>query len=218
MKKALLPVVLIVVGLILAGCGSPPSLRSDKYLDDQSFLTKNPCGSPCFQGITLGETTYADAVTKIKNNPMFGGFQTESSPQAAWKTKDGEVCCQMQANDKGIVTNLLLRVAPKMTTKQIVDAFGPPQYTLPQDYTDDEVALGLVYPKMGNVVWVVPGKPDSTLTENSPVVLILYVDPKSFDDAIAVATLQGWAGYKDYKAYKQFTPVVTPRVTLTPAK
>jgi len=219
MKKALLPAVLILFGLILAGCGSPPPLRSDKYLDDQSFLTQKPCGSPCYQNITLGQTTFADAVTKVKANPLFSDVQTQDNPpQASWKTAGGELCCQMQANDKGIVFNLLIRLAPKITTKQIVDVYGPPDYVLPQDYTDDEVALGLVYPKLGNVVWVVPGNASSTLAESSPAVLLLYIDPANFSDAIAVATLQGWAGYKEYKAYKQFTPVVTPRVTLTPAQ
>jgi hypothetical protein len=71
MKRLFLPAVLIFTGLLLAGCGSPPPLVSDRYLNDSSLITGNPCSAPCFQDITVGKTTFADALTLIRNNALF---------------------------------------------------------------------------------------------------------------------------------------------------
>ena len=49
-----------------------------------------------------------------------------------------------------------------------------------------------------------------------PVVVVLYLAPGDFPNLLATATLQGWNGFLPYKTYKDATPIVTPRVTVTP--
>lgn len=222
MKKALLALVLVLLGFSLAGCGTPPPLVSDKYLKDNSLVSTVPCGPPCFQDITVGKTTFADALTKVRANPLFSNVQSQDNPpQAAWATTDGEACCQMTADAQtGFVDAILLRVAPVMKAKEVVDKLGPPAYVsvLQEDYSADEVAMGLVYPATGNVIWIMPGNKDGVVEEGDPVVVVLYLNPDRFQELLDTATLSGWQGFGvNFSNYRAATPVLTPRVTLTPA-
>lgn len=221
MRKAFTILALLVVAsLALAACSPPPPLKSDKYLKDQSIISLNPCGPPCFQGITVGQTTYSDALAKIKASSLFSNVQTQEEQgkpaQAAWSTAGGEACCQMTANDKGIVNALLLKLTPDVTAGQLIEKYGKPDYVTGVDYSSSEVALALIYQKTGTVAWVAPGDPNSTLKESDPVVVALYLNPLDFTTLLDTATLQGWNGFLPYQTYKNATPIVTPRVTVTP--
>src|SRR5260221_704753 len=96
-KSSLLLTLFVVLSIVLAACGTPPPLRSDKYLADTSLLSQDPCAPPCFQGITAGKTTFTDALDIIKKNTTaFSNVQSQDKPpQAVWSTKDGETCCQI---------------------------------------------------------------------------------------------------------------------------
>ncbi len=224
MRKVSLVIVLMFVGAVLAGCSAPPPLKSDKYLNDRSLVLGEPCAPPCFQGITVGQTTFVDAVSKAKENKLFSNVQsqekTDQAPaQAAWATVGGESCCQITADPAtGLVDAILVRVAPVMTLQEVIAKYGDPAYVsvLSNDYSPTEVAMGLIYPKSGNIIWVMPGDANSTVDENDPVVVVLYLKPESFTQLLDTATLQGWDGYKSYQKYKTNTPALTPRVTLTP--
>ena len=216
-KTSVLLALLIVAALTLSACSPPPPLVSDKYLNDTSLLSATPCGPPCFQNITIGQTTFTAAVTAIKANALFSNVQSQDSPpQADWDTAGGEACCQLTADDKGIVNALLVKLAPGVTTKQLIDKYGTPTYVTGVDYSSTEVALALIFPKLGLIAWVTPGDATSTLAESDPVVVALYSDPAHFDDLLATATLQGWNGYLPYQVYRTATPVITPRITDTP--
>ncbi len=219
MKKAsVLILTFVLVGGLVAGCGAPPPLQSDKYLNDTTLIAEGECMSPCFHNITVGQTTYTDALTKIKADPAFANVQTQDKPPAAsWSAKDGESCCQISANpDTGVVNAMLVKVAPKMNAQQIIEKYGQPTYTNSVDYSDKEVALAMIYPEKGLVIWVTPGDANSTLNGNSPVVMSLLLDPKDWKQVLDSATFQAWNGFLPYKTYKEATPVVTPRVTPTP--
>jgi hypothetical protein len=199
---------------------TPPPLKSDAYLHDNSLISQDSCGPLCFRGITINETTYFDAVTKIKADPLFSNVQIQYNPlQAAWSTKDGVGCCQLTSDQTtGLVNYIVVRTAPIMSLGDVIAKYGEPPYTSvsTDDYSPDEVALGLVYPKTGNVIWIMPGNVNSNVTASSPVVMVSYFDPRSFDGLLVTATLEGWLGYKPYRVYKAAPPVLTPRVTLTP--
>ncbi len=212
---------LIAASLALSACSPPPPLRSDKYLNDQSLISQTPCGAPCYQNITVGKTTYSDAVAKIKSNPLFSNVQTQDASQtqtaaASWATAGGEDCCQLTTDARGVVNALLIKLAPQITAAQVIKQFGTPDYVTGVDYSSTEVALALIFRKVGVVAWVATGDATSTLQETNPVVVSLYLNPDDFDNLLATATLKGWAGYQSYKAYQTGTPIVTPRVTVTP--
>lgn len=221
MRRLILPAVLLLFGVIVAGCGSPPPLVSDTYLRDLTLINQQDetCQSPCFQGITPGETTFADALARVRANAAFSNVQSQDNPpQAVWSTQDGTACCNIAADpDTGLVEVILVRMAPLMTAGDVIDRYGEPDYVLPQDYSPEETVLGLLYPDRGLVIWVTPGSAASDFVASSPVVVVLYFNPTTADELIGAATLQGWAGYQPYQVYRDATPVVTPLPTATPA-
>ena len=207
----------VVLGTVLAACGTPPPLKSVKYLQDNSLLQQDPKGPRTFHGITVGQTTFTDAQSILKADTAFSNVQPQDKPpSAAFSTKDGEACCQLSANDSGIVNALLVKVTPSITAGDVIKTFGNPQYVNSVDYTDKEVAMALIYPDLGIVTWVSPGDATSKLDATSPVVMVLFLDPKDWHSVLDTATLQGWNGFLPYSTYKNATPVVTPRVTVTP--
>jgi len=218
-KPVSLILFLAALSVLVSACGTPPPLKSDKYLNDNSLISQDPCGPPCFRGITVGQTTYTDALTKIKGDTTFSGVQTDDNPpRAAWNTAAGEPCCQIVANkDTGLIDAIVLKLAPNTTVKQLVDKYKEPTYVTPVDYSADEAALALIWPDTGMVIWVLVGDPNASLDESDPVVAAIYLNPASFPDLVKTATLQGWNGYQSYSAYKTQTPVVTPAITVTPS-
>ncbi len=220
MRKALqLIAALLAVGLVVAACGPLPPLKSDKYLNDNSLVTQNPCAPPCFHGIIVGQTTFTDALTKIKADPAFTNVQSQDKPpQAAWNAASGEGCCQLSADpDTGLVNAVLIKTTPKTPVKDVIAKYGQPDFVTWVDYSPpQEVALGLVFKKAGIVTWVAPTDANATLQETDPVVVVLYLDPKDFNKLLDTATLQAWNGFRPYSEYKAATPVVTPRITVTP--
>lgn len=225
MRKAPLLAVLIICGVLIASCAPPPPLKSDKYLNDTSLVdAQDSCAQPCFKDIKIGQTTFVDAVSKIKSNTAFSNPQqqdrsTDNPAQAAWSTAAGEQCCNMIEDSKtGIVQALLVRVAPKMTVGSVIKKYDNPPYIIAGDYSSSESVIQLIYPDKGIIVWVVPGDANSTLQESSPVVAVLYLDIKQLNNLLTTADLRGWDGYKPYKSYITATPVRTavPTVSGTP--
>jgi hypothetical protein len=218
-----LPLLALIGVLFLAGCSAPPPLRADNYLNDQSLLTDQPCAAPCFQGITPGVTTFADAVALLQNNAAFTNVQSrektdQNPPVVQWSTAGNQPCCQLVANpDTNIVESIFINVAPSMNLGQVIEKYGEPEYVFPADYSNEEVILGLLYPEAGHVTFVVPGNADSSIDANDPVVLVLYQAEESFTRQLELSALQGWNGFQTYQTYKAATPVITPLYTLTPA-
>jgi hypothetical protein len=213
-------VALVIFGLLVTACGAPPPLKSETYLDDTSLVTgPDTCAPPCFRGIVVGKTTFTDALSKVKADAGFASVQSQDKPPAAaWAAAGGDACCQMTANqDTGLIDAMLVKVKPRMTVAQVIGKYGKPGYTTVVDYTPEEVAIGLIFPKVGLVTWVTPGDANSTLKQSDPVVIVLYLDPKDFGKLLDTSTLLGWNGFLPYQTYKNATPVVTPRVTLTPS-
>src|SRR5262249_53437546 len=66
-----------------------PPIVSDKNLNDTSLISGKPCGPPCFQDITLGQTSFSTAIALLKQNPLFSDVQSQANPpEADWATAD----------------------------------------------------------------------------------------------------------------------------------
>jgi peptidylprolyl isomerase len=204
---ALVLFLLVLAGNTLAQ-GAPP-LKSDKYLDDTSVVSGEPCGPPCWNNITPGKTNFTDAVTIVQGDKRFSNVQAQGK-QLSWATAGGEACCQINADDKGIVSVIQLRTTPKITVKQLLDKYGNPQYTTSVDYSAQEVAIALIYPKNGLVAWITPGNGGSSVAAESPMILAVYLAPDQFDTLVKTTPLTGWAGFVPYSTFKAATPVITP--------
>jgi hypothetical protein len=209
--------VFAVLGIFLAGCGAPPPLKSDKYLNDTTLIADD-AKPQTFHDIVIGQTKFVDAMNSLKADPAFENVQNQENPPAAnWSAKGGEFCCQMSADkDTGLVNAILVRVAPNITAKQVIDKYGEPKFVNTADYSDKEVVLTFIYPDEGIIAWVAPGDASSTVAENSPVVMYMYFDKKDWQRIQDQGTFQGWMGFKAFADYKAATPIVTPAVTPTP--
>jgi len=218
MRKTLVMLAAFVgLGIILVGCGAPPPLKSDKYLNDTTLISAD-AKPATFHDIVIGETKFVDAMNLLKADSAFENVQNQDNPPAAnWSAKGGEFCCQMSADkDSGLVNAILVRVAPKITAAQVIEKYGEPKFVNTADYSDKEVVLTLIYPDLGIIAWVAPGDANSTIEGTSPVVMYMYFDKKDWQRIQDQGTFQGWMGYKPYAAYKAATAIVTPAVTPTP--
>lgn len=219
-KSFLLLALLVVAGFTLSACSPPPPLKSDKYFQDRSLISQDPCGPPCFQGITVGQSTFSDAEAKLKANAAFSNVSKQETngrpPLATFNTKAGEAIGQVTADAKGVVDAVLVKLAPGVTAGQLIEKYGNPEYATGVDYSQQEVALAMIFPKIGLVAWVTPGDASATLRPEDPVVVVLYLNPADFSKLLDTATLLAWNNFLPYKTYKDATPVITPRVTVTP--
>ncbi len=199
-------------GAVQATPTPPPLLKSDKYLNDTSSISADPCGPPCFANITPGKTTLTDALAILKADKRFSNIvqPPNQSTQAIWSTAAGEACCQLVADAAGVVESILIKLAPNVTAKQLLDKYGSPAYISTVDYTPQEVALGMIYPKLGLVAWITPGDASTSILADNPVVIALYQAPDQLNKLIQTSSLQGWDGFKSYAAYKSAPPIITP--------
>lgn len=222
MKHRLLLLVLPLLVLIVAACAPPPNLLDDTLLQDESLIDGEPCGPPCFRGITPGETRWNDALTIIEDDSEFRDVQTQtdessSAVQAAWRQGDNQVCCQIASQDGEVVTLVLLRTAPTMSLGELIEAHDDPTYLIGSEFTADQAVISLVYPDTPMVVYVyVDGSETGELTASSEIIGVLYLTPDEMDLLLQTTELHAWEGYQSYQAYQEGEFEVTPSVTLTP--
>jgi hypothetical protein len=224
--RFLLPGILTLV-LFAAAC-TPPNLRNDKFLHDDSLFTiDEDCITPCWNGITPEETKWSDALTIIEDTPNYEKPTTqnaESGPAVGglWKEKDGEDCCQIVTTDGETVSWILLQLAPDHTLKELIDARGEPTYVVGTAGNDDQAIMNLFYPDQGLVVFVfVAGAANGKLSDTSEVVGSYYLGQESMDTILKQSSLYAWNGYDTFAAYAPdaenadfaITPLPTAEVT-----
>ncbi len=220
-RRLILPGVMALV-LLFAACSPPPPLRDDSLLQDTSLVTTDTeCSAPCWRGITPGETAWTDALTMLGDDTTVENVNVQTDDQSSAKVADfqqkgGSSCCEMITEDGTKVTVLFLRVAPKVTVGQVIEAHGEPIYAVGSPYTDDEAVMNLIYPDLSTIVYAfVPGT-SGALTADSEVVGILYMSPDDMDLLIKTSSLHAWDGYQSYDQYDSSGYAVTPSMTLTP--
>ncbi len=219
----ILPFLLLGVLLLGAGCLPQPTLRSELFLDDDSVVTGEPCGAPCWHNITPGETTWTEALDIIRADSTLGQLEVNTEEQgivqAVWqKAGSNQFCCHLLADSQeDTVSYLFLALSPRTIVDSVIRVHGEPTYVTTFQFTDAESVVQLVYPEVPMVVSVLVGDAQSSLLANSTVVAVLYMAPEEMALILDTTELQAWAGYQPYSVYSQATPVVTPRVTLTPS-
>ncbi|HVU11751.1 MAG TPA: hypothetical protein VHD90_10745 [Phototrophicaceae bacterium] len=220
--RLILPGVLALV-LLLAACSPPPPLRDDTLLQDTSLLSDSDpsCALPCWRGITPGKTSWNDALTKLQADTTIENVNVQSDDQSSAKVADfqqkgGTSCCQMITEDGNNVTVIFLRVAPKMSLGQLIEAQGEPKYVIGSPYTDTEAVMNLIYPDKSLVIYAFVAGTTGTLSASSEIVGVLYMQPSDMDLLLKTSNLDAWAGYKSYEIYSTATYQVTPSITLTP--
>ncbi len=222
MTRASLP--LIALLLLLVACTPATVLRDDNLLRDDSLLTGEPCAAPCFRGITPGETSWADALTIIEDDPEFENIQTQGPEeggtviQVSWQQgPDSPDCCRMVTEDSETVALIFLQTAPLHSLADLIEAHGDPDWLTGQDFPDEQAVMSLVYPDASMIVYAfVEGAEDGVLDAGSELVGTLYLAAESMELLLQTTELHKWEGYGSYRSYMEGELEITPSVTLTP--
>lgn len=222
MKYRLLLLGLLAL-LLTAACSAPPPLRDDNLLHDDSLITNQPCGAPCWNNITPGETTWNNAVTILEDDTALENVQTQQDEEtsavvAEFQGVGGSPCCQMFSETGETVSLIFLRLAPDTTVGEIIETHGEPAYAIGSEFAEDQAIVNLLYPDIQTVVYAFTAGTSVDLTEDSEIVGVLYMQPHDMELLIQTSNLHAWEGFGPYQAYavtnEEFE--VTPEVTLTP--
>jgi hypothetical protein len=219
MKIRLLIPVLVLMVLLVSACAAPPQLINDQFLQDTSLVDGEPCASPCWRGITPGETAWGDALNIIEDDRTLTDLRVEDSQEtdeiaATFQQSGGIPCCLIYSEDGVTVDQLLLQVAPTMTLGEVLDTHGDPEFLTPTVVSDDQASAALYYPEQSMVVYAfAAGAATGQIDADSPIFAVLYVRPADMENIVNNSVLFNWTGFDSYGDYAARTPDRTPEPT-----
>lgn len=215
--------ILILVGLVflIAACAPTPQLRSDRLLQDDSFVSDEPCAPPCWRGIVPGETNWNDALNIIRDDSELTSLQTrtdEATRQigAAWGQRDGDNCCQMFSQDGQTVSFIVAQTTPRVRFGQVVAKHGEPSYIIGDTVSPDQALVSVYYPDIPMLIYVFVEGEEGLIGERSEVVGFAYLTEDLMDLLLQTSNLHSWDGYKTFNEYMKSEFDVTPSITSTP--
>ncbi|MDX1993767.1 MAG: hypothetical protein SF029_15370 [bacterium] len=209
------------LALLLAACGPAPQLRNENFLQDTSYLTEDPCGPPCWRGITPGETSWSEALTIIEDDPSLAELRTEADENssiiaAVWAPQDGDGCCQMYTEDGDTVEIVILQTAPQATLGQVIEKWGEPEYVIGEPFSQDQAVFSLFYPDLRMLIYAFVEGETGALSAASEVIGFGYFAETRMELLLNASSLHVWEGYQSYADYMDSEFEVTPSITLTP--
>ena len=191
----------LVNGSSQVSIGAPEiSLLNDAWLSDTSLVTAEPCEPPCWQNITPGLTSSADALDILNAADSITVIQYADSG-LVFGGDAGVPCCQIVLDDGGIVSAMVLQFAPNMLLGDVVGKYGEPSFVTGQPVSGTEATLILVYPERGLFVYVAVTKADGLLKEISPIVSAIFATPTETVQLLQDTPLDNWKGYLTYDEY-----------------
>ncbi len=180
----------------------PPerTLLNERFLDDASLLTAEPCAPPCWQNIIPGETTLAEALRIVS---ALDGITLLQQADNAFQfgLPGAPPCCQVSADEAQIVAAIILQFAPRITLGEAIDTYGEPLFFRGQPYTDSEAILWFYYPDLFSMIQVIVPGVDGALEASSPLVAAYYLTEIELSSAVAAGAFSPWQGYTSYQAY-----------------
>lgn len=177
-----------------------PSVLDTAMLPDISLLTGDPCGPPCWQNITPGETDMQEALQILDALDSITIVQA-SDAGIVFSHQAAAPCCQIVSDDQGLVVAIVLQLAPQALVGELIDKLGEPQYVTGMPFSARENLLVLVYPERAAIIYTMVPGPDAALHELSPVVAAIYGSDEYLRQTIATTPLDNWKGYLSYSEY-----------------
>jgi len=100
----------------------------DPNLYDQSWLTGQPCGAPCWYGLEPGVSSREDSISKVKQLPFIGGNDGASEETFLCKEpRDSDCIFMIFENDtNGPLEDLYVIPNYQITFEQAVEKLGSP--------------------------------------------------------------------------------------------
>lgn len=211
-------VILAGLGLMLlvAACAPAPQLLNEKYLDDVSLISGDPCGAPCWRGITPGETSWQAARTIIEDDPSLSDWQQRVDDDsqrigAAWSQTGGELCCQMFSTEDGeSVEFLIMQTAPAMRLQAVIDTYGEPAYLIGETVSNDQGMFSLFYDDIPMLVYVFVAGENGTISVESEIIGFAYLTTELMTELLETSQLHAWEGLQSYRDYMNGEFELTP--------
>lgn len=215
--------VAIMTLFLAAACAPEPQILSDSLLEDESLITEDPCGPPCWRGITPGETSWNDALEIIEEDETLANLETRNNEDtgqvgASWAQEGGDNCCQMFTQDGTTVSLLVAQTTPELTMEAIVEKYGEPEYLVGETVSSEQALVSTYYPDVPMLVYVFAAGESGEITPSNEIVGFAYTTPDLMDLLINTSDLHAWEGYDTLSAYLDSEYEVTPSITLTPVE
>ncbi len=180
----------------------PPELTvlDPAMLPDISLLTGDPCGPPCWQNISPGETDMRDALEIVSG---LDSIRITEATDAiiTFAYQSGAPCCQIVSDDEGLVAGMVLQLAPQALLGEVIQELGEPQYVTGMPFSEKEYLLVLVYPENAALLYAVVSGADGVLDESSPIVTAIYTTEEQINQVISTSPFDNWKGYLSYSQY-----------------
>jgi hypothetical protein len=205
MKK----IISIGVSLFLVGCAittTTPRISAD--IKDGGFLSKEPCGPPCFFNITPGGTTEAEVQEVVISQKNV--FQDCNLIDDTSKGGGRGLYCDYDIGigyDGHVVDGVSFSPATNITLQQVIDQYGPPDLviatviSLPDHPFKSHTVL--YYDHFHGML----GIGDQSGTEfnidpGTTITIISYTSEKRYQQIMSVIKSSGvsWQGYGIYQA------------------
>lgn len=177
-----------------------PTLLDPAMLPDISLLTGDPCGPPCWQNISPGETDMGDALEILSGLDSIT-IAGATDADIVFGYESGAPCCQIVSDDEGLVAGIVLQLAPQALVGEVIQKLGEPQYVTGMPFSEKESLLVLVYPEKAAFLYAMVPGPDGVLDESSPVVTAIYARDEQMNQVISASPLDNWKGYLSYSEY-----------------
>ncbi len=209
------------LAMLISACAPEVRILSDRFLQDSSIVTDDPCEAPCWRGITPGETRWNEALSVIETDTSLTGLQTRNDTDtgqigAAWAQVDGDNCCQMFTQDGETVSLIVAQTAPNVSFGEIIEKYGEPSYALGETVTSDQALLSVYYPDVPMIVYLFAAGDNGQINEQSQVVGFAYTTLDLMELVINTSSLYEWSGFGVFGAIIEGDFDITPVVTLTP--
>ena len=182
---------------------------------DNSILTREPCGPPCWMGITPGKTTADDAYkildssSIIKRNSLKRNGSLETGGLLwKWRASGKRISPGLSWED-GVVDKIVLGVNIEISVSEILELYGDPDTITIANGGIPEAwyfIIVLHYPRVGIDFNAYTGEFDSQLNPSTNVEVVTYYPPTTLNELMdqmitksgyTVDDFQSWVGYGD---------------------
>jgi len=183
-----------------------PTKGSELNIGDGGFLSENPCGPPCFWGITPGITTDTEALNLLE----LKGFNTNECDYSQRQNPDQrEIGCGavgtgytlgITVDPFGLVTTIGFNPEISFSLMDVISKYGNPDaiYVVNQNVTAMPVDMGirLFYDHLQAVLDLPDQEGSAVITAELEILNISYRNEQVYDESRIYT--QPWHGYGNY--------------------
>lgn len=176
------------------------ALRDD-YLNDTALIDDEECGAPCWRGITPGVTTLEEAIAILEAQDDLGELDIQTDGMSTSILFGEAPCCQLFSQDNEQVTILQANTAPLMTLGAVIERYGEPDLIEGVVFTRQQIIHNLYFVELNMGVFAFTDGVDSPLSEDSPIVGWVFVEPVIYQQVLSGTALAEWNGYQALSDY-----------------